>query len=195
MFESTTVFASTICNYADIASQVSTRDLLHILASLCSNYDHLARKRKIRQVESVGDIYIGVAGAPERTKDHAVQAAYFALDALEMVKQFKVKVKTKTSGTPCDTINVRIGMSSGIVTAGLIGEDNPHWVVVGDTVKKAFEMMESFSKPMSITISESMYLLLQQAAQGEPSFKFTKISAAGEKPGSVVQGYLLSGRN
>ena len=74
------------------------------------------------------------------------------LEILAKVKKFKT-----VSG---DDLQIRIGLNSGPITAGILGELNPHWCIVGDTVNTA-SRMESTSKAMSIHISKATYDLIK----------------------------------
>jgi class 3 adenylate cyclase len=59
-----------------------------------------------------------------------------------------------------EALQVRIGLNSGPITAGILGDLNPHWCIVGDTVNTA-SRMETTSKPMKIHISEATYELIK----------------------------------
>lgn len=149
-YESVTVFFSDIANFTVLSSQTSTPDMLSTLNKLWHEYDKIAKVHSMYKVETIGDAYLGVTGCPKRNPDHAIQAIEFAIDIMAMVEGFK-----STMGTP---IKIRIGLNSGPITAGVLGEMNPHWCIVGDTVNTA-SRMESTSKPMCIHISESTYNL------------------------------------
>ncbi len=69
-----------------------------------------------------------------------------------MIKKFKT--------IDGEELQIRIGLNSGPVTAGILGELNPHWCIVGDTVNIA-SRMESTSKPMGIHISNYTYELIK----------------------------------
>jgi class 3 adenylate cyclase len=96
---------------------------------------------------------LGVTGCPERCSNHAEQAAGFALDIMEMIRSFR----TVTG----EQIQIRIGLHSGSVTAGVLGDLVPHWCLVGDTVNTA-SRMESTSQPMKIHISDSTHRLIDR---------------------------------
>jgi class 3 adenylate cyclase len=152
-YDSVTVFFSDITNFTVISSQTSTQQMLATLNKLWNQYDAIAKKWGMYKVETIGDAYLGVMGCPERRPDHAIRSVEFAIDIMEMIQSFRTDMDTQ--------IQIRIGLNSGSITAGVLGEMNPHWCIVGDTVNTA-SRMESTSKPMKIHISESTYDLAKK---------------------------------
>ena len=124
--------------------------MLKTLNDLWKEYDAIAKKWGVYKVETIGDAYLGVVGCPTTTHDHAARALDFAIDIIEMVAKFRTATNTP--------ITIRVGLNSGPITAGVLGDLNPHWCIVGDTVNTA-SRMESTSKPMHIHISEATYTL------------------------------------
>ncbi|KAJ3412237.1 Guanylate cyclase 2G [Chytridiales sp. JEL 0842] len=151
-FESVTVFFSDIPNMAQLSSKATTQQMMATLNKLWGEYDIICKRWGIYKVETIGDAFLGVVGAPNRVPDHAERAANFAIDVLEMAKKFR----TITG----EEIQTRVGLNSGPITAGILGESNPHWCIVGDTVNTA-SRMESTSKAFRIHISESTYKLIK----------------------------------
>ncbi|KAJ3132302.1 Nitrogen permease regulator 2, partial [Irineochytrium annulatum] len=78
-FESVTVFFSDITNFAELSKTMSTKDMLATLNKLWQEYDVLAKRWGIYKVETIGDAFLGVVGAPDRVPDHASRAVSFAL--------------------------------------------------------------------------------------------------------------------
>ena len=128
--------------------------MLGSLNKLWNEYDAIAKKWGMYKVETIGDAYLGVCGCPDRVPDHAARAVNFSIDVIDMVSRFKT-----TTGEP---IQIRVGLNSGPITAGVLGELNPHWCIVGDTVNTA-SRMESTSKPMNIHMSESTHNLVKNS--------------------------------
>ncbi|KAI8851706.1 nucleotide cyclase [Chytridium lagenaria] len=147
-FESVTVFFSDVTNFGALL----TKDMLATLNKLWQEYDVIAKRWGIYKVETIGDAFLGVCGAPEKVRDHAERMTNFALDILKMAEDFRT-----VSG---EKIQTRVGLNSGKITAGILGDSNPHWCIVGDTVNTA-SRMESTSKPGKIHISESTYKLIK----------------------------------
>ncbi|TPX33479.1 hypothetical protein SmJEL517_g03632 [Synchytrium microbalum] len=154
-FDNVTVFFSDIANFTVLSSRTSTKDMLATLNKLWLEYDAIAKKWGMYKVETIGDAYLGVAGCPERVPDHADRGCNFAIDIITMITTFKSATN--------ESINIRIGLNSGPVTAGVMGDLNPHWCLVGDTVNIASKM-ESSSKPMQIHISDVTYELVKNNA-------------------------------
>lgn len=180
-YESVTVFFSDITNFTVLSSQTSTKDMLATLNALWLEYDAIAKRWGVYKVETIGDAYLGVAGCPEKVPDHAARAINFAIDIMAMVRTFKTAMGSQ--------IQIRIGLNSGPITAGVLGELNPHWCIVGDTVNTA-SRMESTSKPMMIHISESTHKL----AVGSNQFNFSDPDILQVKGKGTMTTYWVNGR-
>ncbi|KAJ3096111.1 Guanylate cyclase 2G [Phlyctochytrium bullatum] len=180
-FQSVTVFFSDIANFTVLSSKNTTKDMLATLNKLWVEYDAIAKRWGMYKVETIGDAYLGVTGAPERVPDHAERAVNFSLDVIEMVKTFKTVIG--------DNIQIRVGLNSGPITAGILGEENPHWCIVGDTVNTA-SRMESTSKAMQIHISESTYNLIK-----DKGFKISPCEVMTVKGKGSMNTYWVLGRS
>ncbi|KAI8622173.1 nucleotide cyclase [Chytriomyces sp. MP71] len=150
-YQSVTVFFSDITNFAQLAGKHSTKEMLGTLNNLWIQYDVVCKRWGMYKVETIGDAFLGVVGAPDRITDHAERAVNFAIDVIRMVGDFRTH--------DGEEIVTRIGLNSGPITAGVLGDSNPHWCIVGDAVNTA-SRMESTSKPMRIHVSESTYKLV-----------------------------------
>ncbi|KAJ3408313.1 hypothetical protein HDU80_006174 [Chytriomyces hyalinus] len=179
-YASVTVFFSDIANFTPLSQRTSTKDMLASLNKMWVEYDKISQKHGMYKVETIGDAFLGVTGAPERVPDHADRAAEFSLDIIEMIKNFRL-----VTGEP---IQIRAGLNTGPVTAGILGESNPHWCIVGDTVVIASKM-EATSKHMKIHISESTYNLLKTGGR----FKLSAGDPVVIK-GATINTYFVEGR-
>ncbi|KAJ3100283.1 Receptor-type guanylate cyclase gcy-22 [Phlyctochytrium planicorne] len=175
-----TIFFSDIANFTVISSRTSTQDMLATLNKMWVQYDAISKRHGMYKVETIGDAFLGVVGAPDRVTDHAERAANFSLDIMAMIKDFK----TVTG----ESIQIRAGLASGPVTGGILGESNPHWCIVGDTVNVASKM-ESTSKPMMVHISELTHELLKPCSQ----FTFAEADPVTMK-GKTIKTYFVTGR-
>jgi class 3 adenylate cyclase len=122
-----TIFFSDIVGFTTMCGEMRPVQVMKMLNELYTELDKLVAKHKIYKVETIGDAYMVVGGAPDRRSapDAAERVAAFALEAVAFVKNFRTK-----SG---DRIFIRAGLASGPVVAGVVGDAMPRYCFFGDT--------------------------------------------------------------
>lgn len=151
-----TIFFSDIVGFTSMAGEMTPEEVMDMLNELYCEFDKLVDKHDVYKVETIGDAYMVLGGAPKRRigPEGAERVALFALDAIDLVKTFRT--------TRGDQIFIRAGLASGPVVAGVVGKAMPRYCLFGDTVNFA-SRMESTSKKMRIQCSAITARLLNDA--------------------------------
>jgi class 3 adenylate cyclase len=123
----------------------SPEEFAAALDELFRRFDHVADRRGLEKIKTIGDAYLAVAGAPVPKADHAEAAVAMALDVLTEAREVRWP-----SGDP---IMVRAGVASGPAVAGIIGYRKFAYDVWGDTVNLASRLHEC-AKPGQVLVSE-----------------------------------------
>ncbi len=173
-FEETTILFADIVEFSQW--ELSPTDLVVFLNELFSAFDDLCDKYEMTKLRTLGDGYIAVAGVPFFQEDHVERAAMFALEMMQVAHSF-----TTPKGTP---VELRIGLHSGSVVAGVIGKQTYQYDLWGKTMNMA-SRMESHGVPGKIQISTRTYHLLQE------KFYCEKRGRIELKGGSSEETYLL----
>jgi len=133
-FEEVTVLFSDIVDFASLWDQRAPGELVNLLNALFSVFDRLARRHGLEKIKTIGDAYMVVGGLPTPRSDHAEAVAEMALDIWDEVARFN-----RENG---ELIQMRIGIDTGPVVAGVIGRQKFIYDLWGDTVNTAFRMQE-----------------------------------------------------
>ncbi|XP_070154305.1 atrial natriuretic peptide receptor 1 isoform X3 [Polyergus mexicanus] len=182
-FECVTIYFSDIVGFTALCAQSMPMEVVDFLNDLYSTFDNIIGFYDVYKVETIGDAYMVASGLPERNGDeHAREIGLMALAILDAVKSFTIMHKQNTQ------LSVRIGVHSGPVCAGVVGQRMPHYCLFGDTVNTA-SRMESSGLPLRIHVSEATKNILDK-------FKTFDLELRGEvelKGKGKVTSYWLTG--
>ncbi|XP_068208177.1 soluble guanylate cyclase 88E isoform X2 [Palaemon carinicauda] len=146
-FESVTILFSDVVTFTEICSRITPMEVVSMLNAMYSIFDNLTEKHKVYKVETIGDAYMVVAGAPERQNNHGELVCDMALDMVDAITE----LKDPSTG---NHLRIRVGVHSGMVVAGVVGLKMPRYCLFGDAVNTA-SRMESTSEAMKIHISQT----------------------------------------
>jgi class 3 adenylate cyclase len=177
-FDSVTVLFADIVGFTALSSRTTPEKLVTMLNEVFSAFDKLAEKHGLEKIKTIGDAYMAVAGIPTPIADHAIAMTHMALDMLAAIAEFA----TRTSSD----LTIRIGINSGSVVAGVIGQKKFIYDLWGDTVNVA-SRMESSGLPGRIHVSEATSVLLND------EFELEARGAIEIKGKGAMTTYLLVG--
>jgi len=150
-FDSVTVLFADIVGFTALSSRVPPEQLVSMLNELFSTFDRLAEKHGLEKIKTIGDAYMVVAGIPQPLSNHASAIARMGLDMLDAIEAI-----AKRDGSD---LTVRIGIHTGPVVAGVIGEEKFISDLWGDPVNPA-SRMASHGVPGRVHVSVATRALL-----------------------------------
>lgn len=160
-FDEVSVLFTDFVNFTIISELLSPQELVDELHYCFKAFDEIVVKYNIEKIKTIGDAYLAVAGLPNADANHAASTVKAALE----IRRF-TKLRREQKGDK--TFDIRIGIHSGNVVAGIVGVIKFAYDIWGDTVNTAARI-EQNSLPGHVNLSEKTYELVKDLT----NFNFT----------------------
>ena len=170
------VLFADIVSFTPLSAGLPPAEVVHLLNHVFSTFDELTEMCTLEKIKTIGDAYMVVSGMPVPRPDHARALADLALEMQEAVAGLALP--------EAENLQVRIGMHTGPVVAGVIGWRKFAYDLWGDTVNIA-SRMESHGLPGKIQVSEAFYQLLKD------QYIFEERGEIDVKGKGMMKAYLL----
>ncbi|HEY9808344.1 MAG TPA: adenylate/guanylate cyclase domain-containing protein [Halomicronema sp.] len=151
-FEEVTILFADLVNFTPFCSNLTATEVVFYLNKIFSVFDMLSERYGLEKIKTMGDSYMVAGGLPIPKADHAQDIAEIAFEMLREIQKFNLEESTN--------LNVRIGINTGPVVAGVIGTKKFIYDLWGDAVNTA-SRMESQGVIGKIQVSPSTYELLR----------------------------------
>jgi class 3 adenylate cyclase len=152
------VIFSNLTGFSKLSETLTAYEIVSILNDLVAAFDESAERYGIEKIKTIGDSYLGVCGLSIPYLDHDKRVLDLALDMLAIVRRFNHEREFE--------LNIRIGINSGDVVAGIVGRNKFIYDVWGDTINLA-SALRAACPPGMILVSQEVHRRLQDIYQFE----------------------------
>ncbi|XP_032579542.1 adenylate cyclase type 3 isoform X2 [Drosophila sechellia] len=159
--ENVSILYADIVGFTAISSTYSAQDLVKMLNELFARFDRLAEKYQQLRIKILGDCYYCISGAPDERPDHAVMCVHMGLSMVKAIKYVQQKANSP--------VDMRVGIHTGAVLAGILGQRQWQFDVYSKDVELA-NKMESSGKAGRVHISDKTLAFLNGEFEVEAAF-------------------------
>jgi len=179
-FDAVTVLFTDFVGFTRVAETMAPQQLIDGLEEYFRRFDALTVRCHMEKLKTIGDAYVAAGGVPTANATHALDAALLALAIRECVAATSLEL----AGTGMPSFAIRIGLHTGPLVAGVIGEQRFTYDLWGDTVNTA-SRMESGGEAGRINISDTTFRLV------EPFFECSPRGSIAVKNRTAVEMHFL----
>jgi class 3 adenylate cyclase len=178
-FDEASILFADIVGFTPLSAKMSASELVALLNQIFSQFDELATQHGLEKIKTIGDSYMVVGGVPIPQNNHAEAIAQMALDMQQAIGQFQTQ-----TGEP---FQIRCGIATGPVVAGVIGTTKFIYDLWGDAVNIA-SRMESQGLPGQIQVTAETYQRLKS------NYLFTERGTVAIRGKGEMLTYWLTGK-
>ncbi|GAV05700.1 hypothetical protein RvY_15792 [Ramazzottius varieornatus] len=158
-YENVSILFADIVGFTALSAKCQAAELVRLLNKLIARFDKLSEKYHQLRIKILGDCYYCISGAPEPRADHAVLCCHMGLSMVEAIQAVREETKSE--------VNMRVGIHTGSVLAGVMGQKQYAYDVYSKDTKLA-NAMESGGVPGRVHISEKTLACLNGEFEVEP---------------------------
>lgn len=149
-FDAVSILFADMVGFTALSVRMAPQEMVDLLNEVFSSFDELVKRYGLEKIRTIGDNYMVASGVPRPRSDHAQALAGVALEMRTYIEQ------AQAAGKP---LQFRIGINSGRVIGGVIGQEKFHYDIWGDAVNVA-SRMESQGVAGKIQIAKPTYDLI-----------------------------------
>ena len=181
-FDSVSVLFTDFKGFTKYSEQLTPEEVVKSMDFYFTEFDKIVEKYDLEKIKTIGDAYMCAGGLPFPTKDHAYKISLAALEIADFVKE-TMEVNDSNQAN----FDIRIGINSGSVVAGVVGNTKFAYDIWGDTVNVA-SRMESSGEIGRVNVSEETYNLLKECNE----FEFESRGAIEAKGKGKINMYFVN---
>lgn len=156
-YKMATVLFSDIQGFTKIAEEMNPEKLIDELDTFFFHFDSVVEKYNIEKIKTIGDAYMCAGGIPDKNRTNPVEVVLAAIEMQEYMKKLKKAAEIRNQ----NSWDIRIGIHTGPVIAGVVGQKKLSYDIWGDTVNTA-SRMESSGEPGKVNISGTTYEMVKE---------------------------------
>ena len=161
-YNSASVMFGDFAGFTKLAEQIQPKALIDLLHQYFSVFDNIVAKHNVEKLKTIGDAYMCVAGAPGESRGHAISACLAAIE----IQHHMERTNKQREKMRMPRWDMRVGVHSGPIIAGVVGEKKFTYDVWGDAVNIA-ALMEKEGQTGRVNISQTTFQQVDEAFETE----------------------------
>jgi class 3 adenylate cyclase len=153
-YEIATVMFTDFESFTSKSENLSPEELVNLIDTCFTKFDEIISRYKMEKIKTIGDAYLCVSGLPDPKNHSAINVVDAAMEIIEAMKTFRINANDSY-------FDIRIGIHTGPLVAGVVGDKKFAFDIWGDTVNTA-SRMEQNSEANKINISRTTYELVKE---------------------------------